>query len=109
MPLRQKQATASWLDGRDFAEPDVAVADGMIVILQREREPAGVGLVRLAGDGGALNFHVVLHENSIVKEGDAPETDELAVLIEARGMEDYVVGLPLAGRREAFTSGGYWP
>jgi hypothetical protein len=45
----------------------------VVVVLQREREFVGVGLVGLAGNGGALDFDVVLNEDAIVKGSDAAE------------------------------------
>lgn len=65
-----------------MADPDIAKANGMIVVLQSQRKFFGVRFVRLASDGGTLNFDVVLHQNPVVKNGDAPEMEQFAVRVE---------------------------
>jgi len=95
--LRDGSTKGKLSSGREFTDPDVAEADRVVVVLQRQRKFISVGLVGFAGDGWALNFDIVLHEYAVVKDGDAAEADEFSILIEARGMENDVVGLPLTG------------
>ena len=82
--------------GGEFADPNVAEADGVVVVLEGDWKFVGVGFVGLAGDGRALDFDVVLNENAVVEDGDSAETYEFPVFIEFGGMENDVVGLPLA-------------
>lgn len=63
------------------------------------------GLVRaryVGGDipdgGAALDFHVVLHEDAILEDGDARRLKQFARCVEVRSVEDDVVSLPLARR-----------
>ena len=56
-----------------FTNPDVAVANRMIVVLKRKRQLLRACFVRrtdvMAGWSGGLN--VVLREDAVVKDGDA--------------------------------------
>ncbi len=76
--FRKIQAAAVGRTGRSvpvlfqFAEPDVAVADWVVVVLQREREFFRSGGVRrphvVAGRAGQLD--VVLDQHAVVECGD---------------------------------------
>lgn len=46
--------------------------------------------------GGAFDFEVVLHEYTVVEDGDGGGFDDLAIF-EDGAVEDDVVGLPFAG------------
>src|SRR5580692_3600978 len=82
-----------------FANPDVAVANRMIVVLKRKRQLVRACFVRrtyvMAGWAGGLN--VVLREDAVVKDGDARRPSQFPRCVEARAVPDNVVGLPLAG------------
>src|SRR5205807_10659544 len=81
-----------------FADPDVAVAHGMVVVLQRQRQLVGSWFVRRAHmvPGGAGELDVVLHQNAIVKNGFARGARQLSRSVKARAVKNDVVGLPLA-------------
>src|SRR4029077_15199246 len=83
-----------------LANPDVAIAYGMAVILQQQRQPVGVRRVmralpvhRPAGDD-----RVVLDEHAVVQHGHPRRVAYRAVRREAGPVKDDVVGLPLARR-----------
>src|SRR5271169_3789720 len=79
------------------SNPDVAIANGVAVVLQGQRSFVWSGLVRRAFtmSGGAAKLDIVLDEDAIVKDGDACGTEQLARCVEARAVKDDVVGLPL--------------
>ena len=70
------------------------------MILQAEREFLRVRFVgwTLAVLCWAGELDAVLHEDAVVKDGDAGGAEELAAGIEARAVEDDVIPLPLAWR-----------
>jgi len=76
-----------------FAEPDVAVADWVIVVLQGERQLLGTGGVRrphvVAGGAGQLD--VVLDQHAVVKRGDVRGPQEFSGGVETRAVENDVV------------------
>ena len=85
--------------GCKFTEPDVAVADWMVVVLQRKREFVRTCGVRRTDvmAGGSGEFDIVLRENTVVEDGNVRGASEFAGCIKARAMPDDVVDLPLAG------------
>ena len=64
-----RPATAGKLQ---IADPNVAVADWMVVVLQSERLFVRTGLGRGTDvmAGGTGEFDVVLHQNAVVNHGD---------------------------------------
>src|SRR6266568_296871 len=94
----EKRATS--LGGFQFADPDVAVAHRMAMILQRQRQFFWLRFVRrpLAMSRRAAQFHIVLHQHAIVKNGFAGRTEQFAVFRKTRPVKNNVVALPLAGR-----------
>src|SRR6266704_1745975 len=94
----EKRATS--LGGFQFADPDVAVAHWMVMVLQRQRQFFRLRFVRrpFAVSRRAAQFHVVLHEDAVMKHGDAGGAQQLSILIEARAVKNDIVDLPLAGR-----------
>src|SRR6266702_8025777 len=93
-------ARAASLGGFQFADPDVAVAHWMVMVLQRQRQFFWLRFVRrpLAMSRRAAQFHIVLHEHAVVKNGFAGGAEQLAVFRKTRPVEENVVGLPLARR-----------
>src|SRR5439155_15314079 len=85
---RQRQAKTKSRSWREFAEPDVAVADGMVVVLEGERELVWTCGVRRADvmPGGAGEFDVVLREDAVVEDGDMRGASEFAGCVKARAM-----------------------
>ncbi len=57
----------------EFAYPDVAVADGLVMVLEEQRELGGVGFVRRASlvPGRAGQHDVVLDQDVVVKNSEA--------------------------------------
>src|SRR5712691_6896177 len=94
----EKRATS--LGGLQFADPDVAVAHRMAMILQRQRQFFGVRLVglTLAMRRRSAWLDVVLREHAIVQHGYASGPDQFHFFIETRAVKNDVVALPLAGR-----------
>lgn len=84
-----------------FANPDVAEADGVAVILKDKgtfiamRNVVGNG-VRAYPVGAALQLDIVLNENTVMKDGESCFFVNLAVF-ESWFVENNIVGLPLAG------------
>src|SRR5438309_4142512 len=83
-----------------LADPDVAIAYGMAVILQQQRQPVGMRCVM-----GALPVHrpagddrVVLDEHAVVQHRHPRRVAHGAVRCEAGPVKNDVVGLPLARR-----------
>ena len=93
------------------ADPDIAEAYGVAVVLELDRAAIAMVLVRppLEPGGLAEELLIILDENAVVEEGHAGRLGELAVLVEARPAKGDVVRLPLAGRAEALERGGNWP
>src|SRR5437763_17016015 len=84
----------------ELADPDGAVAHGMAVILQQQRQPVGVrrivgalAVYRPAGDA-----RVVLDEHAVVQHGHPRRVAHRPVRREAGPVKDDVVGLPLTRR-----------
>ena len=76
-----------------FANPNIAVADWVIVVLQGERQLLGTGGVRrphvVAGGAGQLD--VVLDQHAVVKRGDVRGPQEFSGGVETRAVENDVV------------------
>ena len=91
----------------ELAEPDVAVADGVVVVLERDRPAAALVLVGepLEPGGRPERLLVVLHEDAVVEQGDPRRLEELARGVEPGAAEGDVVGLPLAGRPRGVEQG----
>src|SRR5258706_1058844 len=85
---------------RQFTDPNVAVAHGMAVVLQAERQFLGVRFVgrALAVSCRPAWLDVVLHEHAVVQHCYASGAEELSIFVEARAVKNDVVALPLAGR-----------
>ena len=99
------QAGARLLFGpRELPNPDVSIADGVVVVLQSQRQLGRVLTVRWregvrtltlpqTEDGGVvLNQHTIMQNCERVGANDSP------FRIKSRTVENDVVGLPLAGR-----------
>src|SRR5512136_1188974 len=91
-----------------FAEPDIAVPHGVAVILERDRQPVRVRLVRRARlvRGGTGQLLVVLHKDAVVEHGHPRRRQHRAARIEARRAEHDVVGLPFARLAARVDEGG---
>src|SRR5258706_7321428 len=65
--------SGTWACGSplEVPEPDVPIADGVLVILERERQPVGMGCIWRAAlvRGGARQGDVVLHQDAVMKHG----------------------------------------
>src|SRR5215471_3556425 len=85
---------------RKLANPDIAIVNRVIVVLQLQGKLLGSGLVwrsdMMAGRTGQLN--VILYQNSVVQDSHSRGPDQIAVLGEARPMKNDVISLPLSGR-----------
>src|SRR5260370_32466565 len=81
---------------REAADPDIAEANGIVVVLQHEGLFGRVGRVGsdLAIDHGAHGLLAIVHEDVVHEDGEIGWPGELFAL-EAWGFEDDVVGLPL--------------
>ena len=79
------------------ADPDVAVANGVAVILQEQRSVA-VGFVVAEGAvlGIAVERLAVVGDDAVEEEGDVGGADDFAA-VEAGRLVDDVVDIPLAG------------
>src|SRR5579859_1921794 len=88
------------LAGLQLANPDIAVAHRIAVILQRERKFVRTGLVGWPATvcGWAGEFDIVLHKDTVMKHGKAGRAEELPTAVEAWAVEDDVVPLPFARR-----------
>jgi len=84
--------------GLQFADPDVAEAHGIPVVLQRQRQLLGSWLVwgSYSMSGRACEFHIVLREDAIVKNRETRRARDLSRRIETRSVKNNVVRLPLA-------------
>src|SRR5436190_14531447 len=83
---------------RELPDPDVAEAHRMSVVLERQRQlvcVSGIRRPRPVGCG-TDERHVVLYEHVVVEDGHSRGREQRAAGIEARGVEDDVVRLPLA-------------
>src|SRR5688572_30283268 len=78
------------------AQPDVAEADGIAVVLEDERAFFGDTAEGGGGGGASTDGGMVLHENAVVENGKATG-DDFAIGGFFRGAKDDVVGLPFAG------------
>src|SRR5215472_13362283 len=81
-----RKVLGSSFSGFQFPNPDVAVAHGMVVVLERERKLIGPWFVwrtRMVR-GRTGEFDVVLHQHAIVKNGFARGTCELSCRVKAR-------------------------
>ena len=70
----------------------------MVMVLKPERQLLRCGLIRgaLHVRSGAHDADAVLDQHAVVQHGDVSRACEFARRVEARAMEDDVVGLPLA-------------
>ena len=90
-----------------FPDPDFAVADGVVVVLQHQGLfEMGLVFVDSRMGGVALYLHVVLHQHAIVQDRDRGGFLDIAFGIEPGSMIDDVVGLPLAGFASGIYEGG---
>ena len=66
--------------------------------LQLHRQLGRVGRIlrRPVPSRGAENLRMILHQHAVLQDGDERGAFRLAALIETRGLENDVVGLPLA-------------
>lgn len=85
-----------------LAEPDIAKADRIVVVLQHDGAFVAVRFV--FGDGvrpkpacAALKCDMVLHQDAVVQDGEIRLTCDPAGIIEDRPMEDDIISLPLTG------------
>lgn len=88
--LEQRTFASGLVFGED---PDVAVADGVAVVLEVDGA-GGVGFFDGGGGGAVGEFDVVLDEDAIVADGEAGGGGFLAVGVVFRGGEIDIVGLP---------------
>src|SRR5688500_12225719 len=91
-----------------LADPDVAEADGVAVLVQLDRALGAAGLVVVAEvlvAGGAEELGLVVDQDAVVEDGGAGFAGDLAAFVPARAFEDDVVGLPLAGRARGVDHG----
>src|SRR2546426_8204883 len=84
-----------------FADPDVAVASRLIVVLQQQRQFPGMRLVGRARHirGGPGERDIVLHQYPVMQRGDVRGTQQFAGGIKAGPVKNDFVGLPLARRQ----------
>jgi CheY-like chemotaxis protein len=96
---------------RNFANPDVAKSHRVIVILQPQRQPDRVRLVRrtLLMLSGTRQGHVILHQHAVLQHRHRGRTQQLAGGIESWPVEDNVVSLPLARRKAGVHLGRVLP
>src|SRR6266446_8964782 len=100
IPPDFRKLTRKSLRGFQLADPNVAVAHGIAVVLQAERQFLGVRFVgrALAVSCRPAWLDVVLHEHAVVQHCYASGAEELSIFVEARAVKNDVVALPLAGR-----------
>ena len=81
-----------------FADPDIAKADQIAVVLKRQRQLAFVSLVLGFADeyGRATQRDVVVDQHAVVQDGHGCRLPQLPVGRKARRGEHDVVALPLA-------------
>ena len=79
--------------------PNVAVADGIAVVLEVDGAGAFFAFESAEKRGGRMGYvQVLVDHHAVVADGHAGVFDLLAVFVEARCSEDDVVGLPLERR-----------
>src|SRR5690606_38879311 len=85
----------------DGPDPDVAEPDRLAVILERKRQPVGVGLVGRAHlmAGGSQQRHVLLDQDAVVQHRHACRRDDLAGAVKPGPTEDDVITLPRSRRQ----------
>ena len=93
-----------------FPNPDIPEPYRVVVVLQFQRQ-LGRGLlirlmvtIRQTEDGD-----VVLDQHAVVQHRESRGPDDYPCRVKSRTVENDVVGLPLPGRRQAFTRGVCWP
>jgi hypothetical protein len=76
--------------------PDIPETDEVVVILQPQRHPLRVWLVRgpLMMCGWARQFDMVLDKHTVVKDSDNSGAKEFPVFVKTSIAEDDVVSLP---------------
>src|SRR6266576_1883239 len=85
--------------GLQFADPDVAVTDWMIVVLQRKGQffwRCSVWWPNVMA-GGTGQFDIVLNQHSVVKNCHMRCSGQLSGRIEPWAVPDDVISLPLTG------------
>src|SRR6266699_5157487 len=84
----------------EFANPDIAVVHRMVMILQRQRQFFWLRFIwwPFAVSRRAAQFHVVLHQYAVVKNGFACRAEQLTVFRKTRTVKNDIVSLPLARR-----------
>lgn len=86
-------------------DPDVAVADGVAVVLE-VNGAGGVGFLIGGGGGAAGEFDVVLDDSAVVSDGESSVGGLLAGGVVLGGGEVDIVGLPSEGREAEVLAGG---
>ena len=86
-------------------DPDVAVADGVAVVLEVDGA-GGVGFFDGGGGGAVGEFDVVLDDGAVVGDGEAGVGGFVAGGVVLGGGEVDVVGLPGEGREAEVLAGG---
>jgi len=84
----------------EFADPDVAEANRIAVVLERNGLLFGMRTIGNAFEptGGTSELDIILHEDTIVKNCNAGGRPEIVQVAEAGGGVNDIVGLPLARR-----------
>src|SRR6266849_10869496 len=87
------------LSGLQLANPDIAEANRVAVILERKRQFFRLRRIRRTRSvrRWARQFDVILHQHAVVEHGHSSGTKRLADLREARAVKKDVVALPLGG------------
>jgi hypothetical protein len=85
------------MSGNQGADPDVAIANGIAVILQLQWGFVWTGNVGgdIADGGASVDFGVVLDEHAVVEDGYAGGFEDFAGRVDVGSVENDVVGLPL--------------
>jgi hypothetical protein len=81
--------------------PDIPETNGVVVLLQPQRHPLRVWLVRrpLLMCSWARQFDVVLDQNSVVKDRDKSGAKEFPVFVKTSIAEDEIVSLRIIEKR----------
>src|SRR5262249_34928412 len=84
--------------------PDVAEAHLAAVVLQQDR-PGGAELLVDGGAADVVELAVVNNRDAVEDDGDAALLSHLALVIDARGVQGKVVGVPLLRRLDGLLLG----
>src|SRR5467141_1798411 len=100
IPPDFRKLTRKSLRGFQLADPDVAKAHGIAVVLQSERQFVGMRFVgrTLAVRCRPGRFNIVLREHAVVQHRYASGAEQFPVFVETGAVKNDVIGLPLAGR-----------